>query len=85
MEKEKLGVFIRRLKKIGIEIELFANWPWIYLNSVNGITVTEKLYSKHGFTIAFMPIRLNQELKFTDISEIFKVIRKYINYENNYN
>jgi hypothetical protein len=33
----------------------------------------------HGFTIAFYPIRKDQELQFTDIGEIFKLIRKYIN------
>jgi hypothetical protein len=28
--------FRERLKKIGIEIELEGNVPWIYLKSVNG-------------------------------------------------
>ncbi len=70
---DKLTTFIRRLKKIGIEVELFGNYPWIYLDSVNGNKITEKLYSEHGFTVAFM----NAGIQFTDLTEIFKLIRKY--------
>ena len=73
-----LTVFINRLKKLGIELEFFGNYPWIYLHKINGKVVTEKLLSEHGFTVAFSPIRPNQQLKFTNISEIFKLIRKYI-------
>lgn len=74
---EKINTFCKRLSKIGIEVKLSVNFPWIYLDNVNGHIVKEKFHSKHGFTIAFHPIRVNQELKFTDISEIFKIIRKY--------
>jgi len=75
--EDKLGVFINRLNKIGIKIELVNNYPWIYIDKINGKKVTEKLDGNHGFTIAFLPIRNNQELNFTDISEIFKLIRNY--------
>ena len=68
-----IEVFINRLKRIGIEVELFGNYPWIYLDKVNGKRVTEKFEGNHGFTIAFQ----NKEVEFTDISEIFKLIRKY--------
>ena len=68
---------VSRLKKIGIEIELLGNLPWIYLYKVNGNVVNERFYGKHGFTIAFYPIRLDQEMSFTDIRETFKIIRKY--------
>jgi hypothetical protein len=72
-----LEVFINRLKKLNITIELSSNYPWIYLDKVNGNSVKEKYYSDYKFTIAFSPIRQNQKLRFTDLSEIFKVIRKY--------
>lgn len=75
---EKLEIFIKRMKKIGIDIELTGNYPWIYIHTINGKRVKERFEAEHGFTIAFIPIRLNQELKFTDIGEIFKLIRKYI-------
>ena len=74
-----IDVFVRRLEKIGIDITLIGNVPWIYLNSINGKVVKEKFQGNHGFTIAFYPIRKDQELQFTDIGEIFKLIRKYIN------
>ena len=70
--------FVERLKKLGIEVELFGNYPWIYLDRINGKRVTEKFEGNHGFTIMFSPIREGQEVKFTDISEIFKLIRKYL-------
>ena len=77
METNKLNIFIIRMKRIGIDIELFGNYPWIYLHTVNGKRVSERFLAEHGFTIAFLPIKLGEELKFTDIKEIFKVIRKY--------
>lgn len=72
----KLNIFVARLKSIGIDIELSANYPWIYLDKVNGKKVTERFHAEHGFTIAFLPIK-GEELRFTDITEIFKIIRKY--------
>lgn len=74
----KITTFINRMKKLGIIVELIGNYPWIYLNSINGKRVTEKFEANHGFTIAFLPIRSGQEVEFTSITEIFKLIRKYI-------
>ncbi|MGV8961875.1 MAG: hypothetical protein ACOH2V_00635 [Candidatus Saccharimonadaceae bacterium] len=74
---DKLTIFVERLEKINIKVELIGNYPWIYLNAVNGSKVTEKFHGNHGFTIAFLPIRSGQEMQFTDISEIFKILRKY--------
>lgn len=73
----KLDIFINRLKKLNIDIKLFGNYPWIYLDTVNGEKVTELFQGHSGFTIAFSPIRKDQELQFTDINYIFKIIRKY--------
>jgi len=74
----KIKSFVERLKKIGIDVTLIGNYPWIYLDTINGVRVTEKFRGNHGFTIAFEPVRVNQELHFTDITEIFKLIRKYV-------
>lgn len=65
-----------RLQKIGIEIEISSNFPWVYLDKVNGNRVDEVFYLEHYFCIGFSPIKLGQ-FKFNDLSEIFKVIRKY--------
>ena len=78
METDKLKVFVDRMQKININIKLVGNYPWIYIDEINGKRVTEKFEGNHGFTIAFLPVRADRELEFTDISEIFKLIRKYI-------
>ena len=73
---------INRLSKIGIQIEVSGNYPWIYLDSVNGNLVKEKFHSDHKFTIGFNPIKVDQEFTFTDTGEIFKIIRKYKDLNN---
>ena len=75
---DKIKVFVDRLKKIGIEVKLSGNFPWIYIDEICGIKVKEKLYGNHGFTLIFLPGRLDSSpSEFTDITEIFKLIRKY--------
>jgi len=74
---DKLTIFVKRLEKIGIKTTYFGNFPWLYLDTVNGKKVLEKFEANHGFTIAFLPIKSGQEMRFTDIGEIFKLIRKY--------
>lgn len=79
---DELTIFIERLKKININLELFTNYPWIYIDKINGKKVTERFQGKYGFTLAFLPIRINEKLKLTDKTEIFKLIRKYLDDEN---
>ena len=75
---DKLGVFVERLKKIGIKVKLSGNFPWIYLDEINGVRVTERFEANHGFTVMFLPSRNDSPpSEFTDITEIFKLIRKY--------
>jgi len=70
---EKLDIFVKRLNKINIRVQLVGNYPWIYLDKVNDNKVKEKFMGKHGFTIGF----LNTSFSFTDIKYIFEIIRKY--------
>jgi hypothetical protein len=70
---QQITIFIERLSKIGTSIELAGNYPWIYLRKVDGNSVVETYLAEHGFTIGF----LNKDFKFTDLREIFKIIRKY--------
>jgi hypothetical protein len=74
---EKLINFKNRLEKLTINLEFVVNYPWVYLDKINGIKVNEKFEAEHGFCIGFAPIKLNGEFKFTNIKEIFKIIRKY--------
>jgi hypothetical protein len=74
-----LNRLVPRLKRIGIEIEMSGNYPWIYLDKVNGNRIQKEDYfcGNHGFTIAFLPIRNDQKMELTDIKKVFEIIRKY--------
>lgn len=74
----KLNIFTKRLSKLNIHLTYFANYPWIYLNEINYNKVKEKFESEHGFVVGYTPIRPNEEFQFTDITEIFKLLRKYL-------
>ena len=75
---DKIGVFVERLKKIGIEVKLTGNFPWVYIDQICGKRVTEKFEGNHGFTLIFLPGRNDSPPSdFTDIGETFKLIRKY--------
>ena len=37
LTSDKIKVFVERLKKIGIEVKLQGNFPWVYLNSFSVI------------------------------------------------
>lgn len=75
----ELTVLKNRLEKIGIEIKLTGNIPWIYLESVNGNIVKEEDFnSNHGYTIAWYPVRNDEKIRLdSDIKRTFKIIRKY--------
>jgi hypothetical protein len=76
---DKIKVFVERLKKLGIEVKLVGNFPWVYIDEICGIKVREKLYGNHGFTLIFLPGRTDSPpSEFTDIPETFKLIRKYV-------
>ena len=75
---DKITRFVERLKKIGIEVKLSGNYPWVYIDEICGIRVKEKFAGNHGFTIIFLPVRNDTPPSdFTDIAETFKLIRKY--------
>ena len=79
MEDNVLNRLVPRLRKIGINIEMVGNYPWIYLEKVNGnrIKKDDYFHGNHGFTIAFYPIRKDQVMELTDIRKVFEIIRKY--------
>lgn len=69
-----LDKLYNRLLKLGIEITCIGNYPWIYLDTVNGNRVTEKFMAQHGFTIAVLR---DTSVELTDIKRLFQIIRKY--------
>ena len=83
LTSDKIKVFVERLKKLGIEVKLQGNFPWVYITEICGKRVTEKFEGNHGFTLIFLPGRNDSPpSEFTDITEIFKLIRKYTNETN---
>lgn len=76
-QTDKITIFKNRLNSIGIDIELVVNYPLVYITKINGNSVNDKYNSEHCFTLAYLPIRDNQEIQFIDLKEIFKLIRKY--------
>jgi hypothetical protein len=81
MNMNEVTKFRKRLKKIGYEIELQSNVPWIYLHSVNGNKIKEEdwINSNHGYCLAWYPLYPNDEIKINqnDIKTTFMLIRKY--------
>ncbi len=76
----EVTIFINRLKKIGIELELAGNYPWIYLEKVNGNRVQPEdwINANHGYAIAYSPVRSDQVYSLDhDWKEMFRIIRKY--------
>ena len=76
---DAIKTFMRRMERLGITIELSVNYPWVYIKKINGRVIKEKYLGNHGFTIAFLPIKDGQSIKFTDIGVVFNLIRKYVN------
>jgi hypothetical protein len=74
--------FVNRLKKIGIEVKLVGNFPWVYLDEVNGLKVKGTFESEHRFTVFFTSIKVGQKDKMTDIPTVFKKIRETLEDKN---
>ena len=69
---DKITRFVERLKKIGIDVKLSGNFPWVYIDEICGKRVTEKFDGNHGFTLIFLPSRNDSPpSEFTDITEIY--------------
>lgn len=68
--------FVNRLKKIGITVELFGNYPWVYLDKVNGYRVRGTFLAEHGFTVFMAATRVGDVDRITDITLIFQKIRE---------
>lgn len=71
-----ISSFVNRLKKIDIQVELIGNYPWVYLDKVNGKKVHGQFRANHGFTVFFRAIKTGEQDKITDIPTIFAKIRE---------
>jgi len=66
--------FVKRLKRIGVDVELAANYPWVYMNKVNGVPVTEHFMANHGFTAFFVA----KKERWSDRRKVFAKIRELL-------
>ena len=75
----EVEIFINRMKRIGIKLDLVSNVPWIYLYKVNGNKVQPEDYNaNHGYTIAWDPVKVGEKVHLdSDLTRTFKIIRKY--------
>lgn len=71
----KLTTFLNRLSKIGISLHCSSNYPWVYIDSINGKNVEEKYGSEHGWVLGFFT--KDDGFYYGDLKEVFKLIRKY--------
>lgn len=75
-----LSILKNRLSKLGIELEFVGNYPWIYLDRVNGIRIRQEDFTaNHGFNIAWYGIRNEDKIRFAeDPKTIIALIRRYV-------
>jgi hypothetical protein len=65
--------FVERLKKINIKVALVGNYPWVYLETVNGKRVKETFRGNHGFTAFFI---VKDGITWSDRRTVFLKIRE---------
>ena len=69
--------FIRRMNKIGIDIGLIGNYPWIYLDTVNGKKVKGTFMANHGFTAFLLDVSTGTQ-HLPDRRMLFNKIREML-------
>jgi len=79
MGEDVISILVKRLRRCGIEIELSGNYPWIYLDKVNGNRIKQEDFTaNHGFNIAWFGIQNDDRIKLAeDPKTIISIIRKY--------
>lgn len=75
MNRPIIANFVQRLKRIGVDVELVGNYPWVYMTKVNGVPVTETFQSLHGFTAFHLVV---EDFKWSDRRKVFAKIRELL-------
>ena len=73
-----INKFVERLKKIGVNVELMGNYPWIYLHKVNGIRVQGTFMANHGFSAFTLGVNDGVH-RISDRRVLFNKIRETLN------
>lgn len=74
---DEITRLVQRLERVGVKIDLAGNLPWVYMVSINGKAVTEKLNSEHGYTVCYVTGSEREEVSWTNTKLMFNLIRKY--------
>ncbi len=69
--------FVNKLKRLGIEVELVGNYPWIYLDKVNGDKVVGKQNANHGFCAFIVPVS-EGVTRWSNRRKVFNKIREML-------
>ena len=80
MTQDPLSTLRQRMQRIGIELEFVGNYPWIYLERVNGIRIRQEDFTaNHGFNIAWYGIRNEDGIRLAEPPKtIIALIRRYV-------
>jgi hypothetical protein len=73
-----LNEFRQLTEACGVDIELIANIPFIYIDKINGEKVTEPFNSEQGFCIAFVPLKTGEETMVTDLEKVTWLLSTYV-------
>ena len=72
-----IGRFVRRMERLGIDIGLVGNYPWVYLDTVNGKNVKGTFAANHGFTAFTLDINTGKH-HIVDGRVLFNKIREML-------
>ncbi len=76
----KIVRFVNGLNSIGIRIILQANFPWVYIISINGNLIPkEEFTANHGYNLGYVTAQRGGDFKFENLPRTVKLIRKYRN------
>lgn len=78
MDTSVVDRFCRRLEQIGVTVELFGNYPWVYMGKVNGKRVKGLFEAEHGFTAFYTPTRIDGVARFSDRKVVFAKVREVL-------
>lgn len=69
-----INSFVNRLSKIGVDVHLVSNYPWVYLDGVNGKKIKEKFKANHGYCIGYYP-KFDQSERRTIFNKIRDILK----------
>jgi hypothetical protein len=76
-ENKQLNLELAKMKALRDKFAKLDLRPILDVYDPNAIKEEDFFCGNHGFTVAFLPVQLDKEMKITDIKKTFELIRKY--------